>query len=375
MNQGLTKHPVLTLGYVRLTDAAPLIVAQELGFYGKYDLAVTLVRERSWAGLRDKLTVGVFDAAQMLAPLPLFASAGVGSPPVTMLSGLALGRNGNAITVSHALANELSVAGCPAIEEAQLSSVGHALGQVIRRRCEAQRAPLRLATVHPIAVHTIQWGMLLRAAGLGWGDVEWVILPPEQMVHALRDGTIDGFNAGSPWFAGAIAEGSGVLLLTGAAIWPDAPEKVLAVTEQWHGQHPQWHSQLRLALMDALAWLEQPGARQQAVEMLALPRYLDLPASWLRPGLLGVDMLAALPESRRFHRFGIHECSDPAACDPEHFVSGLAGLVDIDGDVAKKLIPQVYRSDLYHASLSVWHGEAAPPNNACSMHRDGANDA
>ncbi len=100
----------LTLGYVRLTDAAPLIMAAELGLYQRHGLDVTLVQERSWASLRDKLTVGLVDAAQLLAPLALYVTAGVGSPATPLLTGLALGRNGNAIAVSKALAAELDLA-------------------------------------------------------------------------------------------------------------------------------------------------------------------------------------------------------------------------------------------------------------------------
>ena len=90
----------LTLGFIPLTDSAPLVAAKEMGFFDKWGLNVTLQKQNSWATLRDKLNAGVLDAAQMLAPMPLASSLGVGCPKVPVITPLVLSLNGNAITLS-----------------------------------------------------------------------------------------------------------------------------------------------------------------------------------------------------------------------------------------------------------------------------------
>lgn len=101
--------PRLALGYMRLSDAAPLVLAKEAGLFARYGLEVQLRREVSWANLRDKLVVGELDAAQLLAPLPLMTSLGAGGLRGTLLTGLSLGLNGNAITFSNALWDSLDL--------------------------------------------------------------------------------------------------------------------------------------------------------------------------------------------------------------------------------------------------------------------------
>src|ERR1700744_5015580 len=93
----------LQVGFIPLIDAAALIVAVEKGFTGAEGLDVTLVREVSWSNVRDKLNIGLFDAAHLLAPVPIASSLGLGHIKVPIVVPLNLSLNGNAITVSPAL--------------------------------------------------------------------------------------------------------------------------------------------------------------------------------------------------------------------------------------------------------------------------------
>ena len=97
----------LLLGFMRLTDAAPLVIARERGFFEDFGLDVDLVREVSWANIRDKVTVGALDAAQMLAPMPLVTALGMGGLRCRLLTGLMLNLNGNAITLATRLHDRL----------------------------------------------------------------------------------------------------------------------------------------------------------------------------------------------------------------------------------------------------------------------------
>ncbi|MBC7582706.1 MAG: ABC transporter substrate-binding protein, partial [Tardiphaga sp.] len=92
----------LHIGFIPLIDAASLIVAVDKGFAKDEGLDVTLVREVSWSNVRDKLNIGLFDAAHLLAPVAIASSLGLGHVKVPIMVPFTLNLNGNAITVSPA---------------------------------------------------------------------------------------------------------------------------------------------------------------------------------------------------------------------------------------------------------------------------------
>jgi NMT1-like family len=93
----------LRIGYVPLTDAALLHVANAQHFAAARGVEIELVADSSWANIRDKLVAGHFDAAHMLAPAAIAVSLGIGQIEAPLVAPVALGLNGNAITVSQAL--------------------------------------------------------------------------------------------------------------------------------------------------------------------------------------------------------------------------------------------------------------------------------
>lgn len=271
----------LTLGFMRLTDAAPLVVARELGFFARFGLEVQLAREVSWANIRDKVTVGALDAGQMLAPMPLLTSLGVGGLRCPLLTGLMLNLNGNAITLATGLYDQLAGGGDPPADPLPVA-------RALARHLAATGECLTLATVYPFSTHTLQLRLWLAAGGIDPDSrLRLIVLPPEQMVDSLAQGLIDGFCVGEPWNSAAVQAGVGVIAASGYEVWNNAPEKVLGVTAAWHQAHPGSHLRLRLALMEAAHWLVDPEHRRQAAELLAAPRYLDLPQALLLPALLG----------------------------------------------------------------------------------------
>ena len=143
----------LTLGFMRLADAAPLAVARELGFFERFGLEVQLVREVSWANIRDKVTVGALDAGQMLAPMPLLTSLGVGGLRCPLLTGLMLNLNGNAITLAAGLYEQLVGGKEPPAAPLRIA-------QALAGHIAATGGHLTLATVYPFSTAA--------AAGCGW---------------------------------------------------------------------------------------------------------------------------------------------------------------------------------------------------------------
>lgn len=259
----------LTLGFVPLLDAALPIIAREGGFFAAEGLEVTLSRENAWSTLRDKVAAGLLDGAQMLAPLPLAMSLGLGRAPCDTLAPITLSRNGNTLTLSRGLAERCGAA----VGDVPVDSA-RALGAYLANHSETRP---RLGMVYPFSCQHYQLRQWLALGGIDPDrDVELVILPPPRMVEAMQAGEIDGCCVGEPWGSLAAAHQVGTLVATGAQLWPDHPEKVLGVTRSWARRYPATLSRLILALREASQWLAVDADHlRQARDWLALPPYLD----------------------------------------------------------------------------------------------------
>ncbi|MEH6711916.1 MAG: CmpA/NrtA family ABC transporter substrate-binding protein, partial [Paraglaciecola polaris] len=267
------EQPDITLGFIPLTDSAPLIVAKELGFFERWGLNVTLQKQNSWSTLRDKLHAGVLDAAQMLAPMPIASALGLGAPSANVITPLVLSLNGNAITLSEGLLQEV-------LKENEITNVtlpmaGYLLQKVVEKRKHRGLAKLKFATVFPYSCHYYQLRDWLKAAKVNLDDVDLLVIPPINMVECLENGDIDGFCVGGPWNAKAVRAGIGMTALTSFDIWQDSPEKVLGLLDSWHQKNPNSVLALCVALKQACSWLESVPNRFEAARLLSQSEYLD----------------------------------------------------------------------------------------------------
>lgn len=344
----------LRLGYIPLIDCLPLVIAQERGFFAAHGLAVELNCEASWANIRDKLIVGHLDGAQMLAPMLLAASLGVGGLRKPMLTAFSLGLNGNAITVSNNLFSALRE---KATGESALDAA-NALAAVVRARRDAGQDPLVLATVFPFSSHNYLLRYWLSSAGIDpRSDIKLVALPPQQMVDNLLLEHIDGFCVGEPWNSCAAAMGLGKCLLTGYEIWQNGPEKVFGVTEQWQQQNPNTHAALLRALDEAAAWIEDH--RIEALQILDRGHYLEVPLEWLAQSLSG-DLRVGLAQSKRsadyFHVFHRHQANFPWRSHAQWILQQMQRWQQVHGEIdAAAVATRVYRSDLYREIFNATH--------------------
>ena len=279
------EQPDITLGFIPLTDSAPLIVAKELGFFERWGLNVTLQKQNSWSTLRDKLHAGVLDAAQMLAPMPIASALGLGAPSANVITPLVLSLNGNAITLSEGLLQEV-------LKENEITNVtlpmaGYLLQKVVEKRKHRGLAKLKFATVFPYSCHYYQLRDWLKAAKVNLDDVDLLVIPPINMVECLENGDIDGFCVGGPWNAKAVRAGIGMTALTSFDIWQDSPEKVLGLLDSWHQKNPNSVLALCAALKQACSWLESVPNRFEAARLLSQSEYLDAELDVIAPSLLG----------------------------------------------------------------------------------------
>ena len=280
----MTSKYEITAGFLPLLDSALLVVAREKGFAEDLHIDLTLVRERSWATIRDRLAVSHFDVAHILAPMPIACNLGLTAPAPRMIVPMALGLGGNAVTVSGDLWHQMATSG--AVPDLNARSSGNALQRVINQRKPKR---LRFGVVHPYSGHNYELRYWLYASGIDPDeDIDISILPPPDMAAALASGLIDGYCAGEPWNTLGVMRSSGHLATVKAAIWRSSPEKVLGVNSRWSESHPEALGALLQALYMASLWCADSRNHVELASLLATPAYVDRPADSMLPALIGL---------------------------------------------------------------------------------------
>jgi nitrate/nitrite transport system ATP-binding protein len=263
----------LDIGFIPLTDCAPLAVAQEKGFFAKHGLTqVNLVREPSWKAIAEGVSKGRLDAAQMVAGMPLSLTLGLGGQtPITVVNALTLSRNGNAITLGKHFYEE----GVRTLGDFKEYVKGN------------PDQPHTLGMVYPASMHNLMLRYWLAAGGIDPDiDVNLIVIPPPQMVANLKAGNIDGYCVGEPWNSIAVREKLGFVITTGQEIFPSHLEKVLGVREDWADQYPQTHIALVKALLEACQYCDDRRNRPEVLELICHDRYLGCAPEFVRPGFL-----------------------------------------------------------------------------------------
>jgi NitT/TauT family transport system ATP-binding protein/nitrate/nitrite transport system substrate-binding protein len=279
--------PIIHAGFIPLVDCAPLVVAKALGFDREHGFELRLHREVSWANIRDKTELGIFDCAHMLAPMPIASTLGLGRAPVAMIAPMALNLNGNAITVSNALYAAMEAAD-PASARAGGMRSAVALAKVVRDRQARGIAPLTLGMVYPFSCHNYDLRYWLAAAGIHPDeDVRLVVVPPPFVAKVLADGEVDGYCVGAPWGSVSVENGSGHIVATKQELWAGSPEKVLGVRKDWAERNPEMLQRLMLALLTAGAWLDRPENHAEAARILARPEFVGVVEAVIRRPLSG----------------------------------------------------------------------------------------
>jgi NitT/TauT family transport system ATP-binding protein len=276
----------IVAGFMPLLDSAVLVAAKEKGFADAEGIDLTLVRETSWANIRDRMAVGHFQVAHMLAPMPIAANLGLTPLAAKTIAPIALGLGGNAITVSNALRTRMVAHGAKA--DLDPAGAGHALQSLITEDGGAGDAVLRFAVVHPFSGHNYELRYWLAACGINPDrDVEIVFVPPPLMADALASGTIDGYCVGEPWNTAATKTALGHIVTVKAALWHSSPEKVLGVAAPWAEREPEALAALLRALCRSAQWCGAPSNHRELAEILAARPFIDRPAEWMLHGLSG----------------------------------------------------------------------------------------
>src|SRR5580692_7833500 len=263
----LRRREPLQVGFLPVSDCAPLVQAHESGLFAKYDLEVELQRIASWAALRDRVVDGTLDAAHAPATLPFLTNLGLESEPCECIGGMILSLQGNAITISRTLW-EQGVRSAETMREQIYRSWG--------------KRTFTFGVAFPFSTQYFLLREWLKSGGIIPNvEVRMVVVPPTQMFPTLKLGYIDGYCVEEPWTSVAVQADVGVCVATSAELVPLHPEKVLMVRQSFAHGRPDEHERLLAALLEACAYCDQPQNRRLLSELLAQPHYVNAPAECL----------------------------------------------------------------------------------------------
>lgn len=273
------------LGFIPLTDCAPLVIAQEKGFFAERDLDVTLENGKSWPEVRDKLLNGEFDAAHALFSLPFSVATGVSKiegssdTPRSLRVAMMLNSNGQAIT----LAKDLAAAGyadLPAAKEAIAAQGATSFGQTF-----------------PGGTHDTWLRYWMKAAGIDWSSFDIKPIPPPEMFNNLNQENVRGYCVGEPWNARAVLQDKGFTALATQDLWQHHPEKALVTNEQFVAEKADVLRDVMLSVFEALQWADDPANVAEVASIIGVPKYVNATPEEIEDRLGGTyDMGADIGE-------------------------------------------------------------------------------
>lgn len=268
------------LGFIALTDAAPLIIAKELGFFAKYGMPdVQVVKQASWGATRDNLVLGTagggIDGAHILTPMPYMLTLGtIGkATPMSILARLNV--NGQGISVSKDyLAAKADI------------NAGKMKGVIAQRKGAGKK--ITMAMTFPGGTHDLWIRYWLAAGGIDPDkDVELITIPPAQMVANMKADAMDAFCVGEPWNDQLVAQGLGYSAVSTGQLWMNHPEKSFAMRSDWVAKNPRAAVAITAAVIEAQRWADNPANNAKLASTIAGRDYLKCPVTDIADRLQG----------------------------------------------------------------------------------------
>ena len=331
--------PKLRIGFLRLTDSAPAVVAQEFGYFAEEGVDAELLEEPSRAHIADKLAYGFLDAAVILPPLAFAVELGLRGVSQRLILPCNISLGGNTVTLSRQLAAKVRAAA---------TKDGLSMAQALAASLKGHETPLPLGIVHAYSTHNLLLRYWLATGGLEAGrDVRLTVVPPARAVEALQSGQIAGFCAGAPWGEIAARAGAGATIATSDDIWQGAPEKAFAVRARWAEENEEALKGAIRALARAAQFCDAPENASYTGVVLSRHKYLDVDSHAILSSLPGGAIIPG-----NVSRFWRDAASFPWRSHGAWFLRqmarwGLIGDVDLDA-----LAASVYRADLYRAAVA-----------------------
>jgi nitrate/nitrite transport system substrate-binding protein len=280
---GAPELKTATLGFIALTDAAPLIIASEKGLFAKHGMPeVKVVKQTSWAGTRDNLELGSdrggIDGAHILTPMPYLLTTGSitkSQKPLPMYILARLNVNGQGLSLSNEFLAEKVTIKDPKIK-------------AIAEKKKAGGKLLKAAMTFPGGTHDLWMRYWLAANGVNPNtEADLVVVPPAQMVANMQTGTMDTFCVGEPWNQRLVNQKLGYTGAITGELWKDHPEKAFSMRADWVDKNPKAAKALLMAVQEAQIWCEDPANLDELCEITSRDRYFKCSVADIKPRLAG----------------------------------------------------------------------------------------
>jgi nitrate/nitrite transport system substrate-binding protein len=258
---GAIEKKNLKVGFIPITCATPIIMAEPMGFYKKHGLDVEVIKTAGWAVVRDKTINKEYDAAHMLSPMPIAITMGAGSNPIPYTMPAVENINGQAITLA----------------------VKHK-----DKRDPKSWKGMKFAVPFDYSMHNYLLRYYVAEAGLDPDqDIQIRAVPPPEMVANLRADNIDGFLAPDPVNQRAVYDGVGFIHILSKDIWDRHPCCAFAASKEFVTGSPNTYAALLKAIIDATAFATKAENRKQIAEAIAPANYLNQPVTVVEQVLTG----------------------------------------------------------------------------------------
>ncbi|MCP9923729.1 ABC transporter substrate-binding protein [Synechococcus lacustris C3-12m-Tous] len=271
------------LGFIALTDSAPLIIAKEKGFFNKQGMTgVELKKQTSWAVTRDNLELGGsrggIDGAHILTPMPYLLSTGAitkSKQPLPMLILARLNTQGQGISSSKEFLDEKLKVKAPNLIET-----------VDKKNKTGDK--FKAAVTFPGGTHDLWMRYWMAANGVDPNkNADLVVIPPPQMVANMQSGTMDVFCVGEPWNERLVNKKLGYTITQTGEIWKEHPEKAFTMRADWVKKNPNASLRLLMAVQQAQKWADNPANTKELAEILSEDKYIKASVEDLLPRLQG----------------------------------------------------------------------------------------
>jgi nitrate/nitrite transport system substrate-binding protein len=252
----------LKVGFIPITCATPIIMAEPMGFYRKQGLGVQVLKASSWAMIRDLSINGETDATHMLSPMPLAITLGAGSQSLPYVMPAVENINGQAITLA-----------------TKHKGV----------KTAAEMKGFKFGVPFDYSMHNFLLRYVLAEGGVDPDkDVQIRSVPPPEMVANLRAGNLDGYLAPDPFNQRAVFEDVGFVWMLSKDIWPGHPCCAFAAKREFAEKMPNTFKALLLAIVDATQYAHDHRHRKEIARAIAPKNYLNQPVEVLEQVLTGV---------------------------------------------------------------------------------------
>lgn len=264
------------LGFIALTDSAPLIIAKEKGIFDKYGMTgVEVLKQASWPVTRDNLELGSdgggIDGAHILTPMPYLMTLGTitkTKQPVPMYILARLNLNGQGISVANTY------------KDLKIGLDTTALKEAFGKAKASGKQEIKVAMTFPGGTHDLWLRYWLAAGGIDPDkDVSTIPVPPPQMVANMKVGNMEAFCVGEPWNAQLINQKQGYSALVTGELWKDHPEKALSLRADWVDKNPKAAKALLMAVMEAQQWCEKLENKEEMCQIVSQDKWFKVPAA------------------------------------------------------------------------------------------------